>query len=90
MTPFILFFVSPSSILKLELLLLIKIICKVPSCLTYFLSFLASPSLISGGFTHLLGPEMHQPALVLTFVRLMLISRELMPFPCSQSTVSYI
>lgn len=82
MTPFILFFVSHSSILKPELLLLIEINCKVLPCLTYFLSFLTTPSLLSGESRHLLGPQMYQLVLLLTFVRLLLISGKLMPLLC--------
>lgn len=82
MTPFILFFVSHSSILKPELLLLIEINCKVLPCLTYFLSFLTTPSLLSGESHHLLAPQMYQLVLLLTFVRLLLISGKLMPLLC--------
>lgn len=78
--PFLLFFMPHSSVLKLELLL-IETNCEVPPCITYFLS-LTLPSLLSGEPNHLIGQQMHQLTLPLTFVKLLLIPGELAPFPC--------
>lgn len=54
---------------------------KVPPCGTCFLSILVASSLLSGEPNHLVGPQTHELMLPLTFVMLLFIGGEPMPFP---------
>lgn len=79
-TPFLLFLVSHSSILKLELLL-VETNYKVPPCLTYFLSLLTIPLCLLGSVI-ISSAHRCTSSSCLTFVILLVIPGESAPFPC--------